>query len=543
MVKIRIKVKIGSVDIAKIRIRVPSYRLKRYFGENLGAPFIIVFQILLVACAGLLVQGNSAMANEVAVYAYYSLVVGVVLQLVCFIKHGKRLLSEYLISILRGAFSKLLTVLRLDLRGVLLLGTVVRLVLMPFTAHPFDVYAWYTYCVGVLEHGLDANGILGSLRPLWLLTLTPIAYSYGFLSSITGFRAVSVGELPYRLNPHYGVEFVTDPLFNVLVKAPMLMADIATTVVLYKMVMQFLGREKARKASLLFYLNPICIWISAAWGQYESIPAFFTVLSLYLLLNEKMDSSALSLLAATLFKVYSAVFLIPMSVYLLKRANRESLLKCYVAFFTPMLVFLIMGGTQVVNDFVRFILGFFSTGTFFGVFGFGLTYWSISMLYPLDPSVWAPFSNFLMVILLSISLYFVLRDGFDAPLNGLVVGTFLMVAAVFLSYRIVGETRFLWLLPFLTLMLAVKVVSERLYGFLSLTAFVYAQKNFPYYLLPMATMSQDMLKPLFEFAYPFGKVVDGALLPTPLSAAVLAVLGTVFSILMLTTYVRSIRKV
>lgn len=433
--------------------------------------------------------------------------------------------------------------LRLDLRGALLLGTVVRLVLMPFTAHPFDVYAWYTYCVGVLEHGFQVNGVLGSLRPLWLLTLVPVAYSYGFLSSVTGFRAVSVGALPYQLNPHYGARFVPDPLFNVLVKAPMLMADIATTIVLCKVVMQFLGRETARKASLLFYLNPICIWVSAAWGQYESVPAFFTVLSLYLLLNKKMVSSALSLLVATLYKVYPAVFLIPVSIYLFKRVDGEGLLKYYMAFFTPILVFLVMSGMGVVNHFLRFILSFFSTGTFFGVFGFGLTYWSISMLYPLDPNVWAPLSSLLMAILLLISLYCVLRARFDVPLRGLAVGTFLIVAAVFLSYRFVGETRFLWLLPFLTLMLAEGIVSERLYGFLSLTSFLYAQKNLPYYLLPMATINEGALKPLFEFADPFGKVVKGALLPTPVSAAVLAVLGTVFSILMLTTYVRAIQKV
>lgn len=56
--------------------------LKRYFRENPGALSIIQFQVLLVACACLLIQGNSAMANEIAVYAYYLLAIGVVSQLV-----------------------------------------------------------------------------------------------------------------------------------------------------------------------------------------------------------------------------------------------------------------------------------------------------------------------------------------------------------------------------------------------------------------------------------------------------------------------------
>lgn len=67
-------------------VRAP--RIKRYFKDNLGAPFIIGFQLLLLVCAGLLIQGNSVMANEVGVYAYFLLVIGVVLQLIVYVRHG-----------------------------------------------------------------------------------------------------------------------------------------------------------------------------------------------------------------------------------------------------------------------------------------------------------------------------------------------------------------------------------------------------------------------------------------------------------------------
>jgi len=74
----------------KIRIRVRTLRADlNHFRKNWGALFITGFQVLLLACAGLLIQGNSALANEVAVYAYYLLVVGVILQLVSYLKYGK----------------------------------------------------------------------------------------------------------------------------------------------------------------------------------------------------------------------------------------------------------------------------------------------------------------------------------------------------------------------------------------------------------------------------------------------------------------------
>ena len=68
----------------KLKIRV-----LRYFRENLEAPFVAGFQALLLVCAGLLVQGDSGLANDVAVYAYYLLVAGVLLQLISFVRHRK----------------------------------------------------------------------------------------------------------------------------------------------------------------------------------------------------------------------------------------------------------------------------------------------------------------------------------------------------------------------------------------------------------------------------------------------------------------------
>jgi hypothetical protein len=65
-------------------------KVKGYVKENWGAPFILAFIALLIVAAGSLAIGSSSLANNVAVYSYYSLVVGVVLQLVCFLKYGKK---------------------------------------------------------------------------------------------------------------------------------------------------------------------------------------------------------------------------------------------------------------------------------------------------------------------------------------------------------------------------------------------------------------------------------------------------------------------
>ena len=65
-----------------------SERLRGYLKENWGAPFIIAFMAMLLTAAGYLTVGLENIANDIAMYAYYSLVIGVVLQLICYLKYG-----------------------------------------------------------------------------------------------------------------------------------------------------------------------------------------------------------------------------------------------------------------------------------------------------------------------------------------------------------------------------------------------------------------------------------------------------------------------
>jgi heme/copper-type cytochrome/quinol oxidase subunit 4 len=66
--------------------RVPE-RARGYVKENWGAPFVVGFMALLMTAAVFLLMNFAVLANEISVYAYYALVVGVVLQLVCFLKY------------------------------------------------------------------------------------------------------------------------------------------------------------------------------------------------------------------------------------------------------------------------------------------------------------------------------------------------------------------------------------------------------------------------------------------------------------------------
>jgi len=61
-------------------------KVKRFFRENPGAVLVLGFQVVLVICAVLLVLVGSFLAESIAVVAYFLLVLGVVLQLVCLVR-------------------------------------------------------------------------------------------------------------------------------------------------------------------------------------------------------------------------------------------------------------------------------------------------------------------------------------------------------------------------------------------------------------------------------------------------------------------------
>jgi len=64
--------------------------LKSYFKANPGTPFILAFMILLVSAAALLIAGNTSEADNTANYAFYSLVIGIVIQVGVVVREGRK---------------------------------------------------------------------------------------------------------------------------------------------------------------------------------------------------------------------------------------------------------------------------------------------------------------------------------------------------------------------------------------------------------------------------------------------------------------------
>jgi len=446
--------------------------------------------------------------------------------------------SKFLSNLFLRFYNSLInnTTYSFNLHATLIIGTVIRLLLMPFIAHPYDVYAWYMICIDILTNGFNYQS-LDLMRPFWSITLAFVAFFYKFFSNIFMCPATSIDSLPDYYNPHYDILWVPGPLFNFLVKMPMLLADIGTTIILYYLIKKFSKNILPEKAIFIFYLNPVSIWISSGWGQYDVIPVFFTVFSLYLLLDNHITFSAISLLSATLFKIYPAIFIVPILFYLYKTNKRGKFLNYLFVFILPYFIYLFLNGINSIHNFLNiFFSYFFPSGAFHGIFGFGLTYWSWSLLLPLEPNIWVPISVLLMIIFLIVSLFYISHIDFINPLKELTISLFIISAPFFLASNFVSEVRFIWLLPLFILMIIDGLLPTKLVYLISCASLLYMQKNFPYYLLPLVTINEEILSSLFNMALMFGYVTNDALLPNSYGALILASLGTIFSFLLLTLY-------
>ena len=78
-----------TIEIITIFFKKMVANLKRFSIKNWGFPFISMFLILLIASAVLLAASLAYVADITATLAYFFLLVGVILQIICFSKNSK----------------------------------------------------------------------------------------------------------------------------------------------------------------------------------------------------------------------------------------------------------------------------------------------------------------------------------------------------------------------------------------------------------------------------------------------------------------------
>jgi Gpi18-like mannosyltransferase/predicted membrane-bound dolichyl-phosphate-mannose-protein mannosyltransferase len=154
----------------------------------------------------------------------------------------------------------------LALVGLLLIALVVRMLFIGAAGFPNDVSAFEAWALTLAEH-----------------PTTEFYAKAGFADYPPGYFYVLwiCGHL-YRTLVH------SDPSYSALkfiVKLPGILFDIVDTALIYAIVRRYASTAWSFAAAALFAFNPAIVYISAYWGQVDSVPGAFTLGSLYLLLG------------------------------------------------------------------------------------------------------------------------------------------------------------------------------------------------------------------------------------------------------------------
>lgn len=430
-----------------------------------------------------------------------------------------------------------LSILSLKLREVLLVGTLIRLFLAPFLAHPFDIYAWYNNYLHIVE-GSSAHV---SFPPMWYYTMMPVAYLYFFLSHAFSINPIPIGSIPPELNPgpEWAITLVPGFLFNTVIKIPLIISDMIVAILLYDLVVELTGRKQvADKAAFLWFLNPHLIWISSAWGQIDTLPVLFALASLYLLIKRRTVLSGVCLAISFAYKLYPILFLFPVAFYVVKKnpfTDRGTVAIFCTSFIGASAVLF----APVISKALSFT-GSFLQGSNAGSLGEGLSYWSILLMIPLNAEFAYAASASIGLFLLAFIMFRVSRLDFKDSSLDLVRGQLACILAIFLSVRFVEPQHFVWALPFIIILVVQGHVEESLYKGASLLALLYSVTSClpPFYMLPLAPYIGGTLAQIVSFirplrARPTGNGGTLTFIPqVNFGSVFLFSLGTLFSILM-----------
>lgn len=212
----------------------------------------------------------------------------------------------------------------------LIIGILIRLILAAITLHP-DLWAFsFTGKIFVEEGVLNIYDYLHKL-PLnssYLVygtdffTYPPLAY---FVLGTFRFLMQPLFDPNFyqQLFVNFSQPFLISGIFrhNLLVKLPYLVFDLA---ILWLLPKFFTNDVQKKKVFLLWVFNPVSWYASFMIGQFDVIPTFFILFSLWFALKSQNNLALFSLGLGGAFKVFP-LLLVPFAVAILAKTFAQRL--------------------------------------------------------------------------------------------------------------------------------------------------------------------------------------------------------------------------
>ncbi len=302
---------------------------------------------------------------------------------------------------------------------------------------------------------LIALGIRLCLAPitedLWNFTIMKLAYT-SFIQSgpatIYAYYSYPPLAIPIFLPACIlSMMGVPEGVFLLVAKAPIIASDILGGYFIYKLVLRLRNGNEAlaKRALALYVFNPLLILVTAIWGSFDSVAAFFTILSLYFLLCKGSTIKAGICLGVAIGVKLYPIFILPVLLIQI-RAKKENAKLLISSLATPGIASL----PFFVTNPALFVMGLTNT---YGLTG-SFSIWS-EFVTPLFDAFVGP-AGFLIVLIVSTFLLLVgvgvLLMLINKLRTDLTTGCLIVLSYLLLMTQMVHENYFVWVLPFLVLL-------------------------------------------------------------------------------------------
>jgi len=166
---------------------------------------------------------------------------------------------------------------------ILIVGLLVRAVFMPMHGHETDIGTFESWMLSVIKYGIhDFYARAGF-----------VDYPPGYMLVLAFFGAI------YQFLSHFNLPV---DLLRLTVKAPAVLADLGIAYLSFLIVRRTWGLTAGLWAMAIVVFNPAVWFVSAYWGQADSVAAVFLVWCVYLMLTERYEFAWLAFGLAVLIK-------------------------------------------------------------------------------------------------------------------------------------------------------------------------------------------------------------------------------------------------
>jgi hypothetical protein len=203
--------------------------------------------------------------------------------------------------------------------------------------------------------------------------------------------------------------------------------------------------------AIIWFLNPYNILLSGVWGQLDILATFFMVLATFHLILEKPKTAGLMLFISFLIKYYTISYIALLIIYYIISKKYNFILNMIKGSIAPLLISIPYFIYLIYSNPSMLAYRIFSTN--WSLYYQGLTiyvfFWRFNSILS-----FISFTNVYIILLLIISFVFILKKDIiftDDKKIYFKIAT-ISIILLYLSYNIVNQQYFYWILPFLIIL-------------------------------------------------------------------------------------------